>query len=96
MFVVIEDPLNPENYFIRDNSGQASQIASKEEEYLDNKKLPFNSEFSDTEVNKWSYGKIEKSGSTYTITKEFNINQQSDKNTEIDSLQYQEICIMES
>lgn len=79
MFVVIEDPLNPENYFIRDNSGQASQIASKEEEYLDNKKLPFNSEFSDTEVNKWSYGKIEKSGSTYTITKEFNINQQSDK-----------------
>lgn len=60
MFVVIEDPLNPENYFIRDNSGQASQIASKEEEYLDNKKLPFNSEFSDTEVNKWSYGKIEK------------------------------------
>ena len=33
MFVVIEDPLNPENYFIRDNSGQASQIASKEEEY---------------------------------------------------------------
>lgn len=39
--------------------------------------------------------KNRKSGSTYTITKEFNINQQSDKNTEIDSLQYQEICIME-
>ena len=43
MFVAIEDPVNAGNYFIRMASGKSSAIGVNEEEYLNEKTLPFSS-----------------------------------------------------
>lgn len=79
MFVAIEDPVNAGNYFIRMASGKSSAIGVNEEEYLNEKTLPFSSSASTGEIGKWSYGKITKTGSKYTITKSFNLNDNTDK-----------------
>lgn len=79
MFVAIEDPANPGNYFIRNNSGKATNIASQEEEYLDENLLPFSSAANVSEISKWSYGTIESQGSQYTITPGTNLKDITDK-----------------
>lgn len=79
MFVAIEDPANPGSYFIRNHSGTATNIASKQEEYLDETLLPFSSAASASEIAKWSYGSIAISGSRYTITSGTNLKDVTDK-----------------
>lgn len=79
MFVAFEDPANPGNYFIRSKSGKATNIASDDEEYLDESVLPFYPTASESEISKWNYGTIENEGSRYTITYAFNVNSNTDK-----------------